>query len=215
MSKKIKIDIISDVVCPWCIIGYKRLERAITELELEDKVEVEWHPYELNSYMAPEGEDVYQHVADKYGMSIEESIQSFANMSRLGNEVGFTLDFFAGMKMVNTSDAHLLLHYAKESNKQTELKITLFKAFFSERKDVSHRSVLLQLVKNIGLDMDEATLRLESDAIRNTITSEQKYWRNQGVSSVPTMLFDRDKKVIGTQSIADYKKILTEIIEGT
>lgn len=214
MTRKIKIDIVSDIVCPWCIIGYKRLQQAITDLNLHEKITLEWHPYELNSHMGSEGEDVYQHVAEKYGMSAEESIQSFANMSRLGNEVGFELDFFDDMKIVNTFDAHLLLDYANEFDKQTELKIAFFKAFFSDRKDVSDRSVLLLVIKDVGLDPDEATRRLDDDVIQKRVISEQAYWRNQGVSAVPTMIFDGDRKFTGAQSISEYKRILTETIEG-
>lgn len=109
MSDKIKLDIISDVVCPWCIIGYKRLGKAIFEMGMQDKVELEWQPFELNPDMPAEGEDLPAHITRKYGTTPDESARSLDNMTKLGAELGFKFDYFDGMKMVNTRDVHILL----------------------------------------------------------------------------------------------------------
>lgn len=134
MSSKIKLDIISDVVCPWCIIGYKRLEKAINKMEIQNQVEISWQAFELNPNMPPEGEDILDHVKRKYGSTPEQWRSSQENIMKLGEEVNFTFNFNDGKRIVNTRDAHILLAYAKESDKQTQLKMRLFEAYFSEGK---------------------------------------------------------------------------------
>lgn len=212
METKIHIDIVSDVVCPWCVIGYKRLQKAIDELGLKDKVEIEWLPYQLNAYMPPEGEELHDHIAKKYGMTREESKQWVTSMVPLGDEVGFSLDFFEGMKTVNTLDAHILLEFAKKHHQQTEFKMNLFKAFFSEQQDVSDREILLTTLEKIGLDRNLALNKLENESARAEVQSQEKALRNQGVSAVPTMFFNGRIKQVGAQSIAEYKALLQEII---
>lgn len=212
MTNQIKIDIVSDVVCPWCIIGYKRLQQAIDELGIEDRVELEWHPYELNSYMGPEGEDLFDHIAEKYGMSREESLYSSIQMASHGKDVGFTFDFVEGMRIVNTFEAHILLDLAKESGMQTALKLRLFKAYFTDRQDVSDRNLLLQLWTEIGLDRDRAAMALDDSAIREKIKLEEEVLRKAGVSAVPTMFFNDETKFIGAQPVETYKELLAELI---
>ncbi|GAC1382139.1 MAG: hypothetical protein NVSMB45_07950 [Ginsengibacter sp.] len=134
MKEKIKIDIVSDVVCPWCTVGYKRLEKAITELGIQDRVEIEWQPFELNPQMPPEGQNVQEHIAEKYGSTLEQQKKSQRNMAEAGAELGFTFDYFDEMKIVNTLQAHILLEYAKAFGKQTQLKMRLTASFFSERQ---------------------------------------------------------------------------------
>ena len=112
MGEKLKIDIVSDVVCPWCAIGYKRLEKAIAELGFEDKVSIEWQPFELNPGMPPKGQDLTEHIAEKYGSTLEQQQASQQNMTDIGEELGFKFDYFEGMRMANTFDAHVLLEYA-------------------------------------------------------------------------------------------------------
>lgn len=213
MAEKIKVTIISDVVCPWCIIGYKRLEAAIAELGIQDTVEIEWEPFELNADMPAEGEDLQVHMARKYGMAQRDCISALATMKLLGEKEGFTFDFFDGIKIVNTRDAHVLLKYAKESGKQTELELRLFKASFSERKDVSDQQVLIQAVKDVGLDADEALKRLADTGARERLQERETYWRSKGVMSVPTMIFNDSTSFNGAQTVDVYKQVLTELIE--
>lgn len=213
MADKIKLDIISDVVCPWCIIGYKRLKQAISEMKIQDKIEIEWQPFELNPHMPADGEEIVDHMSKKYGMIPDESIRSLTNMTELGVEIGFTFDFFNGMKMVNTRDVHILLDYAKASGKQTELKSRLFEAFFSEQKDVSNRQVLTREIQCVGLNVDEALARLEDPAVRERVQAQEAYWHNLGVSSVPTMVFNRSNVLNGAQPVAVYKQVLAERVE--
>jgi predicted DsbA family dithiol-disulfide isomerase len=212
MKEKLKIDIVSDVVCPWCTIGYKRLEKAIAELGLEDQVEIEWQPFELNPNMPVEGQNVTEHIAEKYGSTLEQQKQSQQHMTEVGEELGFKFDYFDDMRMVNTFDAHVLLEYAKDFGKQTELKMTLTKAFFSDRKDVSDRAILKQALLQVGLNADEALAKLDNEEARSEIRSKQNYWKNLGVNSVPTVVFNRKSAVTGAQPVETFKQVLTELI---
>ncbi|ARV13726.1 DsbA family oxidoreductase [Polaribacter sp. SA4-12] len=215
MKKKLKIDIVSDVVCPWCTIGYKRLEKAISELGIEDQVEIEWQPFELNPNMPAEGQNVNEHITEKYGSTPEQQKASKQNMTEAGAELGFKFDYFDEMRMVNTFDAHVLLEYAKDFGKQTELKMTLTKAFFSDRKDVSKRDILKQALLDVGLNTEEGLAKLDNEEARFEIKSKEKYWQNLGVSSVPTIVFNRQSAVTGAQPVDTFKQVLSEIIKAS
>ncbi|MFT5699883.1 MAG: putative DsbA family dithiol-disulfide isomerase [Desulforhopalus sp.] len=214
MTSKIKLDIISDVVCPWCIIGYNRVSKAISELELQDRVEIEWHPFQLNPDMPVEGEDAHAHMSRKYGMNQEDIRGTFAQMTALGAEVGFTFDFFDSFKMVNTSDLHILLDFAKESGKQTDLKMRLFKACFSERKNVSDRRILAQELQSVGLNVNEGLARLADQKIREKVRIHEAHWKGLGVSGVPTMIFNNSDTFTGAQPINIYKQVLSSCLEN-
>jgi len=213
MKDKIKIDIVSDVVCPWCTIGYKRLEKAISEMGIQDKVEIEWHPFELNPNMPEEGENVQEHIANKYGASLEDQKRSQEHMKKVGAELGFEFDYFDDMRMVNTRDAHVLLEYAKENGKQTDLQTRLAEFFFSERKDVSDKEILKLALQEVGLNVDGAMARLESDDARNQVQSKEAYWKSLGVTSVPTIVFNQKSAVTGAQPVTVFKEVLTELLQ--
>ncbi|AOW16503.1 thioredoxin [Polaribacter vadi] len=212
MTKILKIDIVSDVVCPWCTIGYKRLEKAITELGVEDQVDITWQPFELNPNMPAEGQNVNEHITEKYGSTTAQQNESKKMMTEAGAELGFKFDYFDGMRMVNTFDAHVLLEYAKDYGKQTELKMTLTKAFFSDRKDVSTKEVLKEALLSVGLDADKALAKLDDEAARSAVRDQQNYWKNMGVNSVPTIVFNRKSAVTGAQPVATFKQVLTELL---
>jgi predicted DsbA family dithiol-disulfide isomerase len=210
-TDKIKIDIISDVVCPWCAIGYKRLSVAISELKLEDQVEISWHPFELNPEMPREGENADKYLMNKYDLSEEKLKLTRNNVTELGKETGFKFDYFKEMKKVNTFNAHILLAYAKEFNKQTELKVRLQNAYFGERKDVSNREVLEEELKAVGLNAKEAMKRLDDPKAIKAVEDEEKFWRDQGVYAIPTMIFDNKIAQMGANETETYKEILLEL----
>jgi predicted DsbA family dithiol-disulfide isomerase len=208
MVDKVKIDIVSDVVCPWCIIGYRNLEKAIAELGLQDRVEIEWQPFELNPDMPAEGENLSAHSARKYGSTPESSAQFRLDMAARGAEVDFTFDYFKEMKIVNTRDCHVLLEYAKEFNLQTELKLRLFAAFFSEQKDVSDRAVLAKEVEAVGLSVEGAMAKLEDDSSFKEIQETEAQWHQMGVSSVPTVVVNRKSAIAGAHPVEGFKQLL-------
>ena len=213
MSKKIKLDIISDVVCPWCIIGYKYLEAAIKELNLQENVEIEWQPFELNPDMSAEGEELRGHLARKYGASKEDSERARANLTQLGAQYGFNFNYFDGMKMVNTLDAHVLLDYAHTLGKQTALKMRLFSAFFTEQKNISNRDLLIQEAESVGIPAEQSRLALASEEIRNRVKELESQWRKMDITGVPTVIINRKTALTGAQPKETFKKALLDIIE--
>ncbi|WP_054851236.1 DsbA family oxidoreductase [Olleya sp. ITB9] len=212
MADKLKIDIVSDVVCPWCTIGYKHLEKAIKDLGVEDKIDIEWQPFELNPNMPAEGQNVTEHISEKYGSTLEQQKESQQRMTHIGDALGFKFDYFKDMRMVNTFDAHVLLEYAKDFGKQTELKMTLTKAFFSDRKDVSKKEVLKEALLEVGLNADEALAKLDNEEAGYQVRSIQNQWKNMGVNSVPTIVFNRKSAVTGAQPIDTFKQVLSELL---
>ncbi|MBQ4891359.1 DsbA family oxidoreductase [Shewanella sp. MMG014] len=213
MSDKIKLDIVSDVVCPWCIVGYQSLQQAIRELDIADKVDIEWQPFELNPNMPPEGEELRAHVARKYGSSREDSDNARANITARGAELGFEFNFGDNMHIVNTFDAHILLDYAKQFDKQTQLKLRLFSAYFTEHKDISDRAVLAEELATVGLQVDEAMALLDNPEVRTRINMEKDQWTAAGISSVPTVVFNRTSALNGAHPVDSYKQVLTQLLE--
>lgn len=212
MKEKLKIDIVSDVVCPWCTIGYKRLEKAISELGIENNVEIEWQPFELNPAMPPEGQNVIEHITEKYGSTLEAQKQSKLQMKEAGDELGFTFDYFDEMRIVNTFEAHVLLEYASGFGKQTDLKMCLTTAYFSERKDVSKREILKQALLDVGLNATEGLALLDDEDKRYEVRQKQNYWKGLGVNSVPTIVFNKKSGVTGAQPVHVFKQILSELV---
>ena len=211
MKNTLKIDIVSDVVCPWCTVGYKHLKKAIDELGIADQIEIEWQPFELNPHMPEEGQDLTEHITQKYGSTKEQHEASRNRLIEAGTNVDFKFDFYENMKIVNTFDAHVLLEYAKQFGKQTELKMRLTTAYFSERKDVSKQEVLKQALLDVGLNAEEALAKLNDDDARFEVQSNKQHWQNLGVRSVPTIVFNRKEAVTGAQPIGVFKSILREL----
>jgi len=213
MSDKIKLDIISDVVCPWCMISYNHLQAAIEDLNLQDRVEIKWLPFELNSEMPAEGEELRSHLARKYGSSKADSARTLATIKQAGADYGFDFEYFDEMKMVNTLDAHLLLDYAHQVGKQTKLKMRLFSAFFTEQKDISNRNVLLNEAAAIGISIEQSQVALVDDDIRNRVQTLKSQWQKMGISGVPTIIFNGKIALTGAQPQSTFKEVLLELIE--
>ena len=212
MADKIKIDIVSDVVCPWCTVGYKRLEKAITELGIQDKVEIEWQPFELNPTMPADGQNLNEHMMEKYRMSPEQLKQTQQHMVNAANDVDFEFNFDDKSLMVNTFEAHILLEYAKGFGKQTELKMQLMKVYFSEGKDVSDKNILKQALVDVGLNAEEALSKLNDEKAIEEVRTKQDYWKGMGISSVPTIVFNRKSAVTGAQPVNALKNVLAEMV---
>lgn len=213
MRDKIKIDIISDVMCPWCIVGYKRLEIAMKELGLENKFEIEWHPFELNPDMPSEGENYIEHIGHKYSLNAEQIQSSTQAMKKNFEEVDFPFDFYKERRVVNTRDAHVLLAYAQEEGKQTELEIAFFKANFAQRKDVSDHKTLVDIATSVGLDEEVVKTRLDDLNARKKVQDNEDFWKEKGVSLVPTMIFNHTKRMNGAYSVENYKQILKDLLK--
>ena len=212
MADKIKIDIVSDVVCPWCTVDYKRLEKAISELGIEDRVEIEWQPFELNPHMPAEGQNLNEHMMAKYRMSSEQLKDTQQHMVDAADDVDFNFDFNDTTLMVNTFEAHILLEYAKDFGKQTDLKMELMKAYFSDGKDVSDEKILTQALLNVGLNAEEALTKLKDEEAIKEVRTKQDYWKSLGVSSVPTFVFNKKEGVTGAHPISTLKNVLSKMV---
>ena len=207
----LRIDIVSDVVCPWCIIGYRQLARALDELDGVFDVQVHWQPFELNPNMPTEGQDTREHLAQKYGTSSEQSRQARDRLSALGESLGFKFDYFDGMRIYNTFKAHQLLHWAAEQGRQTELKMALFEAFFSRRENVGDNVILAEVAQRAGLSDTEAMAVLESARYAQTVREEQARWLDREVHAVPMFFFNDGYPVPGAQEAETFVRILKRI----
>ena len=211
-TEKLQIDIVSDVVCPWCAIGYKRLSQAIDELDVKDKVVIVWHPFQLNPNMPQEGINANEYLMKKMRLTPQGLKDNRERVSKTAKESGFEFDYFEDMRKPNTLYSHVLLDYAKEFNKQTELKVRLQKAYFSERKNIGNRDVLYSELEKVGLNADEGMKKLDDITAIKRVQTEERAWRQLGISSIPTMVFDKRSAYRGANSVEQYKKILTALL---
>lgn len=207
----LQVDIVSDVVCPWCIIGYKQLQKALSALPGQFDVTLQWHPFELNPHMSEQGQDLREHIAQKYGSSPQQSQAARSRLSSLGESLGFTFDYFDGMRMVNTFRAHQLLHWAAGQGLQTPLKLALFEAFFSRREDVNDPGLLAAIAGRVGLDAAEANAILSDTRYAAVVREEEQYWLEQDVHAVPTFYFQRQYMVPGAQDAEAFVRLLQKI----
>ncbi|MDX5594349.1 DsbA family oxidoreductase [Pseudovibrio sp. SPO723] len=209
-SADVRIDIVSDVVCPWCIIGFKQLERAL--LETGTTAQLHWHPFELNPGMAPEGENLREHLAAKYGTTPEGSKKARDQLTQMGNELGFAFNYADDMRMYNTFRAHQLLRWAQDFGKQHELKMALFAAFFTDRRDVSDPEVLAEVAGSVNLDVAEAQAVLEDGRFAQEVREEENFWTARGIRGVPAVVFNLEHLVTGAQGTENYKAVLQKVM---
>ena len=209
----LRVDIVSDVVCPWCIVGYLQLQRSLSALSGQFDVTLRWHPFELNPDMPAEGEDLKQHLARKYGASAGQGDAVRSRLTALGESLGFTFDYFEGMRMVNTFKAHQLLHWAEGRGRQTALKLALFEAFFSRREDVSDAGQLAVVADRAGLSAAEAAAVLADGRFAAAVREEQRAWLEREVHAVPHFLFNERYIVPGAQEADTFVRFLARIRE--
>ena len=163
MPAKLKIDFVSDVSCPWCVIGLKALEQALARIGSDVDADIHFQPFELNPQMPPEGQDVGEHVRQKYGSSPEQLARNQEGIRARGEGLGFTFNMGKRNRIYNTFDAHRLLHWAELEGRQHELKQALFDAYFTEGRNPSDHAVLVDAATRAGLDEARAREVLESD----------------------------------------------------
>jgi predicted DsbA family dithiol-disulfide isomerase len=210
----LKIDIVSDVVCPWCIIGYKQLQKALDIVGDEVEPQITWHPFELNPQMAPEGENISEHVARKYGASPEQSAANRARLKDTGERLGFAFNHKPDMRIYNTFKAHQLLTWAGDtqgSEAQTRLKMALFAAYFQDNRDVSDEEVLLDVVSGVGLDADEGRAVLNDPDNEAEVRAHLDHWIEQGISGVPAIIFDGKYLVPGAQESETFVNVIRKV----
>ncbi|WP_299986561.1 DsbA family oxidoreductase [uncultured Ruegeria sp.] len=202
----LQIDVVSDVVCPWCIVGFRQLDAALKQENV--LAQLRWHPFELNPNMEPEGQNLREHIAEKYGSTPEQSQQARDRLTSLGAELGFTFNFDDDSRIVNTFAAHQLLDWAETQGRQHPLKLALFEAYFSNQLDVSDPEVLLGAVEAAGLDPNTARAALVSGAHVQPVREKQQFWTSRGISGVPSIVFSGKYLLTGAQGTDTYAQVL-------
>jgi len=205
----LKIDIVSDVACPWCIIGYSSLQAAIKELD--QAVEITWKPFELNPDMPLEGQSYADYSRIKYHRTKEQAQANVQNVAQRGLEAGYEFKFTEDTRIYNTFDAHRLLFWAKEFGLQTQLKLALFDLNFKEGGNLSSHEALLKCAEAVGLDRDVAKTVLEQSLYADEVREEISWAHKNGIHSVPTFLFNDKYMVSGGQSKDTFVNFLEQM----
>lgn len=209
MTAQLKIDFVSDVSCPWCAIGFGSLESALGRLKDEVQVDLHFQPFELNPQMPSEGQDIVEHLAEKYGSTPEQIAQTQEAIRARGEGVGFT--FGARHHIYNTFDAHRLLHWAELEGCQVALKRALLQAYHSNGEDPSSHEVLVRLAVEAGLDAALAQEILSSGAYATEVREREQYYLDHGINSVPAIIINGKHLIQGGQPPEVFEQALRQI----
>jgi predicted DsbA family dithiol-disulfide isomerase len=208
---KLNIDFVSDVVCPWCAIGLKSLEQALQKLDGTVSADLHFQPFELNPQMVPEGEDVAEHLAHKYGSTREQMVKNQEGVRQRGATVGFTFNLDKRSRIYNTFDAHRLLHWAELEGKQHALKLALMEAYFTNGEDVSSHEVLARVAAEVGLDAAKAREVLDSGRYADEVRAQERFFQEQGVRAVPSVIVNGRYLIQGGQPPEVFEQSLRQI----
>jgi predicted DsbA family dithiol-disulfide isomerase len=206
----VRLDIFSDPVCPWCYIGKGLLDRAL-EGKPEHPFTIEWHPFQLNPDMPPEGADRASYLAAKFG-GPERAAQIYARVQEAARLAGLGIDFDAMKRIPNTLNAHRLIHWAGLEGRQGAMVSRLFRAYFREGRDIGDAATLAGLAGDVGMDPALAARLLASDADRDDISARDAHARSRGVSAVPTYVIDNQYALSGAQPVALWGQVIDEIV---
>ncbi|RON84479.1 DsbA family oxidoreductase [Pseudomonas fluorescens] len=212
MSAALKIDFVSDVSCPWCVVGLNGLLQALEILRDEVQAEIHFQPFELNPKMGPDGQNITEHISEKYGSTPEQSQKNREAIRARGAEVGFAFCTDGNSRIYNTFDAHRLLHWAGLEDLQLPLKQALFKAYFTDGGNPSDHAQLAQVAESVGLNRQRAEAILASDEFADEVRAEEQLWLQRGVSSVPTVVFNGQYAVTGGQPVDTFVGAIRQII---
>ena len=205
----VKLDILSDPICPWCYIGKAHLDRAL-EAHPDHPFAIEWHPFQLNPDMPPEGMDRRAYLEAKFG-GPEGAAQVYGRIADAARAAGLSIDFDAIQRTPSTLDAHRLIHWAGLEGRQTAVVTRLFKAYFEAGQDIGDRNVLLDIAEGVGLDRAMIERLLDSDADREDIRARDAHARARGVTGVPTFVVANAHVLPGAQPPELWEQVLTEL----
>lgn len=209
----LQIDFVSDVSCPWCAVGLWSLQRALEQLQAELAASLRFQPFELNPHMPPGGQDITEHLSQKYGSTPEQQAQIREVIRQRGAEVGFAFDMAGRGRIYNTFDAHRLLHWAGLEGEaaQLALKQALLQACHGQRQAMDEHPVLLAAVREAGLDEARARQVLESGEFEQEVRQQQAFYAAAGVRSVPAVVVNQRHLISGGQPVAVYVQALRQI----
>ena len=211
MTAPLKIDFVSDVSCPWCVIGLKSLEQALDQLGPDFTAEIRFQPFELNPQMAPEGEDIAEHIGKKYGSTPEQMEANREGIRARGAELGFTFNMDKRGRIYNTFDAHRLLHWAEQEGRQLELKRALFEAYFTHGRNPNDHEVLIEIASSAGLDAQQAREILASDRYAADVRQREQLFAQLGIRAVPSVIVNDKYLIQGGQPVAVFEQALRKI----
>ncbi|MDQ2762055.1 MAG: DsbA family oxidoreductase [Pseudomonadota bacterium] len=212
MSKPMKIDFVSDISCPWCIIGLRGLEEALARTGDLINADITFQPFELNPQMGKDGQNVGEHVAEKYGSTPEQSAASRTMIRERAADLGFAMKMSETSRIYNTFDAHRLLHWAHLEGKQAALKRAMFVAYFSDQQNPSDHEVLIAVAAKVGLDPMRAAAILASDEFADDVRTAERLWQSRGISAVPAIVINDRYLISGGQPVEAFERALREIV---
>ena len=207
----LKIDFVSDVSCPWCVVGLRSLEQALERIGDEVTTDLHFQPFELNPQMPPEGQDIAEHIAQKYGSTPEELQRNQEAIRARGEALGFTFNMDKRSRIYNTFDAHRLLHWAALEGLQPALKRALFAAYFTDGRDPSDREVLIGVAQQVGLDPARAREILESDLYAADVRQREQLYQQHGIHAVPSVIINDTYLIQGGQPVELFEQALRKI----
>jgi predicted DsbA family dithiol-disulfide isomerase len=211
MTTRLKIDFVSDVSCPWCIVGLNSLQQALDSLGSEVDADLHFHPFELNPAMPAAGQDLNEHMAEKYGLTPEQLEKNREMIRERGEELGFTFNLDKRSRIYNTFDAHRLLHWAGLEGRQEELKRALFDAYFTQGENPSAHDVLVRLSGEVGLDTNRAREILSSDAYAAEVREQEAFYQSHGIQAVPSVIVNDRHLIQGGQPPAVFEQLLRRV----
>lgn len=215
MTTPLKIDFVSDVSCPWCVIGLGGLEQALERVGDLVSADIHFQPFELNPDMGPDGQNIVEHIGQKYGSTPAQSAANRAAIRDRAASVGFAMKTDENSRIYNTFDAHRLLHWAGLTGGQAALKHALFKAHFTDGQTMSDIDVLVAAAKTAGLDEIEARRVLESDRYAQDVRDAEALWRRAGINSVPAVVINDRYLISGGQPAEYFEQALRQIAGET
>lgn len=217
MSATLSIDFVSDVSCPWCAIGLSSLEQALARVAPEITAKVQVQPFELNPNMPAGGQDITEHLTQKYGSTAQQQSAIRETIRQRGAELGFTFRVQGRDRIYNTFDAHRLLHWAELTGlpgQQLALKKALLQAYFSHGQSPEDRAVLVQAAASVGLDSNGALGVLSGDAYALDVRERERLFTQAGIQSVPAVIINQQHLISGGQPVAVFERALRQIAAG-
>ena len=208
---KLRIDIVSDVVCPWCVIGFINLQKAMSELSAEVKFEINWKPYELHPEIPENGYDKKLYMQQKFG-DFSGKASPYKQIEQIGKTLGFDFNFSKAERIPNTFNAHRLLWKAKEMGLQTELSEALFKCYFTEGKDIGSKEILLEVAVEVGMDLDTIKSFLDSKEGGQETADEEMNFIEKSIGAVPTYFINEKYIIQGGQEPETFVSFLNKIL---
>jgi predicted DsbA family dithiol-disulfide isomerase len=210
-----KIDFVSDVSCPWCVVGLGGLEEALGRVGDLVSADIHFQPFELNPNMPPEGQNIVEHVAQKYGATPQQSAANRAAIHARAAEVGFTMKTGEQSRIYNTFDAHRLLHWAGIVGGQAALKRALFDAYFTNGQNPSDPDTLVAVAETAGLDGAEAREVLTTGRYAQEVRDAERRWQAAGITAVPAVIINDRYLISGGQPAAAFEQALRTIAAET